>query len=73
MNEYVSPMDTYYQDGVARPFIQIGENVWVAPSTSILNKKNVASNSVMGMGAVVLKDVTEGQVIIGNPGKPLTK
>jgi UDP-3-O-[3-hydroxymyristoyl] glucosamine N-acyltransferase len=51
----------------------IGENVWVAPSTSILNKKNVASNSVMGMGAVVLKDVTEGQVIIGNPGKPLVK
>lgn len=51
----------------------IGENVWVAPSTSILNKKNVASNSVMGMGTVVIKDVAEGQTIIGNPGKPLTK
>lgn len=51
----------------------IGENVWVAPSTSILNKKTVASNSVMGMGAVILKDVSEGQVVVGNPGKPLTK
>lgn len=51
----------------------IGENVWVAPSSSILNKKNVASNSVMGMGAVVIKDVSEGQTIIGNPGKPLVK
>lgn len=51
----------------------IGENVWVAPSTSILNKKKVESNSVMGMGAVVIKDVAEGQTIIGNPGKPLTK
>lgn len=51
----------------------IGENVWVAPSTSILNKKNIASDAVIGMGAVVLKDVNEGQTIIGNPGKPLTK
>lgn len=51
----------------------IGENVWVAPSSSILNKKNVASNSVMGMGAVVIKDVAEGETIIGNPGKPLVK
>lgn len=35
MNEYVSPMDTYYQDGVARPFIQIGENVWVADNSGV--------------------------------------
>lgn len=51
----------------------IGENVWVAPSSSILNKKFVHSNSVLGMGAVVVKDVEEGQVIVGNPGKPLVK
>jgi UDP-3-O-[3-hydroxymyristoyl] glucosamine N-acyltransferase len=51
----------------------IGENVWVAPSTSILNKKNIQSNSVIGMGTVVVKDVKEGQTIIGNPGKPLIK
>ncbi len=51
----------------------IGENVWVAPSTSILNKKNVHSNSVIGMGAVVVKDVEEGQTIVGNPGKPMQK
>jgi UDP-3-O-[3-hydroxymyristoyl] glucosamine N-acyltransferase len=51
----------------------IGENVWVAPSTSILNKKNVKSNSVLGMGAVIVKDVAEGETIIGNPGKPLIK
>jgi UDP-3-O-[3-hydroxymyristoyl] glucosamine N-acyltransferase len=51
----------------------IGENVWVAPSASILNKKQVGSNSVLGMGAVVLKDVADGQTIVGNPGKPLTK
>lgn len=52
---------------------QIGENVWVAPSASILNKKRIESNSYIGMGAVVVKDVDSHQVIVGNPGKPLKK
>ena len=51
----------------------IGEHVWVAPSASILNKKSIANNAVIGMGAVVLKNVNEGETIIGNPGKPLNK
>lgn len=51
----------------------IGENVWFAPSASILNKKNVADNATIGMGAVVLKDVDRNDVIIGNPGKSLKK
>lgn len=53
--------------------VKIGKNVWVAPSSSILNKKSVKDNSVIGMGAVVLKDVEDGQVIVGNPGKSLKK
>ncbi|MFM7854859.1 MAG: hypothetical protein ACKO96_23755 [Flammeovirgaceae bacterium] len=52
---------------------KIGENVWVAPSASILNKKIVDNNSFIGMGAVVINDVEQNQIIIGNPGKPLTK
>jgi UDP-3-O-[3-hydroxymyristoyl] glucosamine N-acyltransferase len=51
----------------------IGDNVWFAPSASILQKKNIANNATIGMGAVILKDVLEGEVIIGNPGKPLQK
>jgi len=51
----------------------IGENVWFAPSASVLNKKNIANNVTIGMGAVVLKDVKEGEVIVGNPGKSLNK
>lgn len=51
----------------------IGENVWVAPSSSIINKCTVANNSLIGMGAVVIKPVNENEVIIGNPGKVLTR
>jgi UDP-3-O-[3-hydroxymyristoyl] glucosamine N-acyltransferase len=53
--------------------VKIGKNVWVAPSSSIMNKRSLGDNSVIGMGAVVLKDVAEKDVIIGNPGKKLDK
>lgn len=53
--------------------VKIGKNVWVAPSSSILNKKIVADNAVIGMGSVVLKDVNENETIVGNPGKKLNK
>lgn len=51
--------------------VEIGENVWVAPSTSIINGKTIGNDSVIGLGAVVLKNVSDKEVIIGNPGKPL--
>jgi UDP-3-O-[3-hydroxymyristoyl] glucosamine N-acyltransferase len=51
----------------------IGKNVWFAPSASVLNKKTIADDAVIGLAAVVVKDVKQGEIIIGNPGKPLIK
>lgn len=51
----------------------IGKNVWFAPTASVLNNKHIEDNAVIGMGAVVLKDVKAGETIVGNPGKPLSK
>jgi UDP-3-O-[3-hydroxymyristoyl] glucosamine N-acyltransferase len=53
--------------------VTIGHNSWIAPSSSILNKKKVGNNVVIGLGAVVLKDVADNTIIIGNPGKELIK
>lgn len=53
--------------------VTIGDNTWIAPSSSILNQKKIGSDVVVGLGAVVLKDVEDKQIIIGNPGKPLEK
>lgn len=49
----------------------IGRDVWVAPSVSVLNKLNVEDAAVLGMGAVVLKNVLAGQTVVGNPAKDL--
>jgi UDP-3-O-[3-hydroxymyristoyl] glucosamine N-acyltransferase len=49
----------------------IGENVWVAPSSSIKNKIKVANDSLIGLGAVVIKNVEENSIVVGNPAKKI--
>lgn len=50
---------------------EVGKNVWVAPSTSIMQKVKIGDDSVIGLAAVVLKDVEAKSVMIGNPAKKL--
>lgn len=53
--------------------VKIGKNSWIAPSASILNKKIIGDNVVVGMGAVVIKNVASEDVVAGNPAKSLKK
>ncbi len=46
---------------------RIGENSWIAPTVSIINKGIVAPNTMTGMGAVILKNTEENYTYIGNP------
>lgn len=49
----------------------IAENVWIAPSASLINKISITKNSVIGMSAVVTKDVVEEGTYAGFPARPL--
>ncbi len=51
----------------------VGENVWVSPSSTIINKINIGDGSIIGLGAVVLKNVADGSVMVGNPAKIINK
>lgn len=53
--------------------VEIGENTWISPSVSILNQKKVGNNALVGLGSVVIKDVEDNDVIVGNPGKSIRK
>jgi len=53
--------------------VVIGDNVWVSPSASIRQKLIVENDALVGMGAVVVKNVTESSVVAGNPAKPFPK
>ncbi len=53
--------------------VNIGYNSWIAPSSSVLNQKSIGNNSIIGMGAVVLSDVEDFSVVVGNPAKLINK
>lgn len=50
---------------------QIGENCWISPNASIHQKITVGNNAKVGIGAVVLGRVREGQTVFGVPAKKL--
>lgn len=51
----------------------IGEDTWVGPNACIRDQRNVGSNTMIGMGSVVVKHVGDNEVWAGNPAKGMTK
>ena len=52
---------------------KIGKNCWVAPSASVINKNITGNNVTIGMGAVVIRDIPDDDVVAGNPAKSIRK
>lgn len=53
--------------------VRIGEEVWIGPNVSIMQKLKIGDRSVIGLGSVVLKSVNEFEVIAGNPSRLIKK
>ena len=47
--------------------VYIGENVWIGACAIILPGVHIGSNSVIGAGSVVTRDIPEGVLAVGNP------
>ncbi|PWN61853.1 DapH/DapD/GlmU-related protein [Chryseobacterium viscerum] len=52
--------------------VVIGENTWIAPSSSIINQKKIGNNVTIGLSAVVVKNVEDGQTVIGSPAEEIS-
>ena len=50
----------------AKP-VTIGDNVWIGGSVTILPGVTIGSNVTIGAGSVVVKDIPDGCVAVGNP------
>jgi UDP-3-O-[3-hydroxymyristoyl] glucosamine N-acyltransferase len=50
---------------------QIGENCWLAPAAAIRDWIELGNGSIVGMGAVVTKSVSEGATVVGNPAREI--
>ena len=51
--------------------VKVGDNSWVSPSTSIIQKTTIGEGSLVGMGAVVTKDVDPNSVVAGVPARKI--
>lgn len=52
---------------------EIEDDVWIAPNSSIRGFLKIGKGSVIGMGAVVTKNVPAGELWIGNPAHKMIK
>lgn len=53
--------------------VEIGDNVWLGGNTVILPGVHIGSNSIIGAGSVVTKDIPEWSIAAGNPCKVIRK
>ena len=53
--------------------VVVGENSWISPNACVLQKVKIGANSLVGLGAVVTKNVEDGVIVAGNPAKMLRK
>lgn len=51
--------------------VRIGAKCWIGPSVSVLNGIRIGDGSLIGLGAVVTRDVPPNVVVVGNPGRVL--
>ena len=49
--------------------ITVGDNVWIGTHVSVLPGVKIGSNTVIGAGSVVNRDIPDGVVAAGNPCK----
>ncbi len=57
--------------GVKVAQVRIGRNVWIGRAAIVLPGVTIGDHSVVAAGAVVTRDVPAGQLVGGNPAKPL--
>lgn len=51
--------------------VKIGRNAWIAPAVTVIEGITIGDNSLIGIGSVVIRDVPENVVAVGNPARVL--
>ena len=51
--------------------INVGVNALIGAGATVLPRIKIGSDAIIGAGAVVTNNIGKGQVVAGNPAKPL--
>lgn len=53
--------------------IEVGDNVWIGGNVVVLPGVKIGSNTIIGAGSIVTKDIPSNVVAVGNPCKVIKK
>lgn len=53
--------------------VKIGMDCWIAPQATIKQKVVIGDRAMVGLGAVVVRDVPPGVIVVGNPARVVRK
>lgn len=48
----------------------IGEGAWISPSACVRDGLSIGASAIVGLGALVVKDVPDGETVMGVPARP---
>lgn len=51
--------------------ITVGNNVWIGGNVTVLPGVNIGNNVVVGAGSVVVRNISDNSIVVGNPVKVL--
>lgn len=63
------PVEPHLRTHISGKPVHIKRNVWIGTNATILPGVTIGSNSVIGAGAVVTKDVPDNVIVAGIPAK----
>ena len=56
-----------------KDFPIIGDNVYIAANATVIGGIHIGNNVIIGAGSVVVKDIPDNSVVVGNPARVIRK
>ncbi len=53
--------------------VVLGKESWIGPNAAIMQKVEIGDQTIIGLGATVLKSTDPGSIMVGNPAKNIKK
>jgi UDP-3-O-[3-hydroxymyristoyl] glucosamine N-acyltransferase len=53
--------------------VVVGDSAWIGPNASVLEQVRIGDRALVGLGAVVLRDVAADTTVVGNPARVLER
>ena len=58
---------------MGKDFPVIGDNVYIAANSTVIGGVNIGNNVIIGAGSVVVKDIPDNSVAVGNPARVIRR